>query len=330
MSVRDISIVVPVCNEQDSLETLLREIHEVARARDYAVQVVFVDDGSTDHSWQVINRLAEDDPTVGGVRFRRNSGKAAALMAGFAVARGELVVTMDADLQDPPQELPNLIERIDAGFDVVSGWKRHRLDPWHKVYPSHVFNRLISRLTGVRLHDHVCGLKCYRRKVASDLRIYGEQHRFLGVLAAARGYRVTEVPTLHRRRTTGVGKYGFSRFAKGFLDLLTVMALTRFRWRPQHMIGVIGLWAIAGLVPLLPLLLLLQRYVPFVALPLTVLLTVGLLGCTLIAIGLTAELVVAERPLTDLYEVTECTGWCARREPAKTLDPVAVPDDDTA
>jgi len=312
--------VVPVYNEQDSLDTLVREIREVAAAQDYDVHLLFVDDGSTDASWLRIKTLAEANPAIGGLRFRRNEGKAAALMAGFAATRGDVVFTMDADLQDPPQEMPRLIERLDQGYDVVSGYKQRRLDPWHKVYPSRVFNRIIGLLTGVHLHDHVCGLKVYRRKVLPDLRIYGELHRFLGVLAAAHGHRVTEIPTLHRARTSGVGKYGFSRFAKGFLDLITVLTLTRFRWRPQHLIGVIGLWVVVGgsLVALESLLL-----------PSRVLsaLIVPLLGVLLIAVGLVAELIVAERPLGSLYEIAERTGWCTQQKTASQLDPVAVSHD---
>ncbi|NLX22248.1 MAG: glycosyltransferase family 2 protein [Phycisphaerae bacterium] len=312
--------MVPVYNEQDSLDTLVREIREVAAAQDYDVHLLFVDDGSTDASWLRIKTLAEANPAIGGLRFRRNEGKAAALMAGFAATRGDVVFTMDADLQDPPQEMPRLIERLDQGYDVVSGYKQRRLDPWHKVYPSRVFNRIIGLLTGVHLHDHVCGLKVYRRKVLPDLRIYGELHRFLGVLAAAHGHRVTEIPTLHRARTSGVGKYGFSRFAKGFLDLITVLTLTRFRWRPQHLIGVIGLWVVVGgsLVALESLLL-----------PSRVLsaLIVPLLGVLLIAVGLVAELIVAERPLGSLYEIAERTGWCTQQKTASQLDPVAVSHD---
>jgi len=317
---RSVGIVVPVYNEQDSLDTLVREIREVAAAQDYDVHLLFVDDGSTDASWLRIKTLAEANPAIGGLRFRRNEGKAAALMAGFAATRGDVVFTMDADLQDPPQEMPRLIERLDQGYDVVSGYKQRRLDPWHKVYPSRVFNRIIGLLTGVHLHDHVCGLKVYRRKVLPDLRIYGELHRFLGVLAAAHGHRVTEIPTLHRARTSGVGKYGFSRFAKGFLDLITVLTLTRFRWRPQHLIGVIGLWVVVGgsLVALESLLL-----------PSRVLsaLIVPLLGVLLIAVGLVAELIVAERPLGSLYEIAERTGWCTQQKTASQLDPVAVSHD---
>lgn len=320
MKRRSVGIVVPVYNEQDSLDTLVREIREVAAAQDYDVRLLFVDDGSTDASWSRIKTLAEADPAIGGLRFRRNEGKAAALMAGFAATRGDVVFTMDADLQDPPQEMPRLLERLDQGFDVVSGYKQRRLDPWHKVYPSRVFNRIIGLLTGVHLHDHVCGLKVYRRKVLPDLRIYGELHRFLGVLAAAHGHRVTEIPTLHRPRTSGVGKYGFSRFAKGFLDLITVLTLTRFRWRPQHLIGVIGLWVVVGgSLVALGSLVLPSRVLPALIVP--------LLGLLLIAVGLVAELIVAERPLGSLYEIAERAGWCAQQKIAPQLDPMAVSHD---
>ena len=316
MDSRLISIVVPVFNEQLSLEPLAREIREVAASHTLNVQIVFVDDGSTDESWSVIQRLAEADATVGGMRFRRNAGKAAALMAGFAAARGDAVVTMDADLQDPPSEIPRLIEKLDAGFDVVSGWKQHRLDPWHKVYTSRVFNKLIDWLTGLRLHDHVCGLKAYRGEVARQLRIHGELHRFIMVLAAAKGYRVTEIPTLHRPRTTGVGKYGFSRFTKGLLDLITVLVVTRYRWRPQHLIGGVGVW-IAVLAGLLYLAMFLSLWLTPLAFGL------GLIAAllffivpflTLIAIGLIAELAVAERPLDGLYDVADRAGWCAQQQ----------------
>ncbi|MBP7937113.1 MAG: glycosyltransferase family 2 protein [Phycisphaerae bacterium] len=327
LGARLISIVVPVYNEQDSLETLVGEIREVTQALGLNIEIVFVDDGSRDASWATIQRLAQDDLRLGGIRFRRNAGKAAALMAGFASARGELVLTMDADLQDPPQEIPRLLAKLDEGLDVVSGWKQRRLDPWHKVYPSRVFNRVIGLLTGVRLHDHVCGLKLYRREVLNNLRIHGELHRFLGVLAAAHGYKVAEIPTLHRARTRGVGKYGFSRFAKGFLDLITVLVLTRYRWRPQHLIGVAGLWTII-LSPLLALAvwILNTRYLSPAVLDAVRLAMAGILaGVFLAAIGLTAELVVAQRPPVGLYEVAERTGWCVTSAAASTLDPKTPP-----
>jgi len=299
--------VVPVFNEELSLETLLREIQQVAKREDYDVRVLFVDDGSTDNTWATITQFAANNPAVGGVRFRQNFGKSAALMAGFAEAQGEVVFTMDADLQDPPEEMPRLLRKIDVGYDVVSGWKQDRHDPWHKVYPSRIFNALISLMTGVELHDHVCGLKCYRHGVLKYLRIYGEFHRFLGVLAGHHGFKVTEVPTQHRPRTTGYSKYGFSRFAKGFMDLFTVIMLTRYAHRPQHLIGVTGLW----LLLLSPILMLL----PFLAIP--------MLALTLVAGGLLAGLIVAQQPSDNLYEITERTGWCA----AESTDDLVTNDD---
>ena len=188
-----------------------------------------------------IAALARQHPWVHGIRFRRNFGKAAALSAGFKAARGDLILTVDADLQDDPKEIPQFLKAMEGGLDVVSGWKQVRHDPWHKVWPSRVFNFLVSWLTGVRLHDHNCGFKCYRAEVFREVRLYGELHRFIPVLAAARGFRVGELVIQHRPRQFGHSKYGLSRLIKGFLDLLTVKFLTGFGQRPQHLLGTIGL-----------------------------------------------------------------------------------------
>jgi len=236
-----ISVVIPVFDEFGSLEELHRELSEVAATRGYDLQIIMVDDGSTDGSWGMIERLAADDPRVLGIRFRRNFGKAAALSAGFDAAAGDIIVTMDADLQDSPAEIPKLLARLDEGLDVVSGWKLQRYDPWHKRWPSKVFNALVGRLTGVRLHDHNCGLKAFRRDVIHEIRLYGELHRFVPVLAAARGFRIGETPVEHRPRRSGRSKYGWSRLPKGLLDLLTVQFITRFGQRPQHWLGSVGL-----------------------------------------------------------------------------------------
>ena len=194
-----LSIVIPVFNEAESLATLHQELSAVAAAEGYDLDVVFVDDGSTDGSWDVIRRLAESDRShVCGLRFRRNFGKAAALIAGFDQARGELVMTLDADLQDDPREIPRFLAKMAENLDVVSGWKQVRHDPWHKVMPSRVFNWMVSALTGVKLHDHNCGMKCYRREIFEEVRLYGELHRFVPVLAAARGFRVGEIVINHR------------------------------------------------------------------------------------------------------------------------------------
>ena len=232
-----ISIVIPALNEVGSLEQLYQEIESVAQEHGYELQIVIIDDGSTDGTWQRIEQLSADDPRVLGIRFRRNFGKAAALSAGFDAAEGEIVVTLDADLQDVPAEIPKLVARLDDNLDVVCGWKKRRHDPWHKVWPSKVFNFLVGKLSGLKLHDHNCGLKCFRREVINEVRLYGELHRFVPVLAEARGFRVGEVEVLHRPRTTGVSKYGWSRIPKGLLDLLTVRFITRYGDRPQHLLG---------------------------------------------------------------------------------------------
>ena len=240
-----ISVVVPSLNEAESLEQLYSELKVVAEKNQYELQIIFVDDGSTDHSWQIIEKLSAGDEGVLGIRFRRNFGKAAALSAGFDAAEGEVLITMDADLQDDPAEIPLLLAKLEQGFDVVSGWKQQRQDPWDKVWPSIVFNWLVGWLTGVKLHDHNCGLKCYRRDVIHEVRLYGELHRFIPVLAASRGFRVGEVVVEHRPRKHGKSKYGWSRIPKGLLDLLTVKFITRFGHRPQHWLGTAGLVSLA-------------------------------------------------------------------------------------
>src|SRR5215204_3591178 len=236
-----LSAVIPVLNEAESLAALHAELSAVAAQHGYDLEIVFVDDGSTDGSWPEIERLSAVDPRVRGIRFRRNFGKAAALSAGFEAARGEVVVTLDADLQDDPREIPRFLAEIDKGLDCISGWKQVRHDPWHKVGPSRVFNWLVGALTGVKLHDHNCGFKCYRREIFSEVRLYGELHRFVPVLAAARGWKVSEIVVNHRARKFGSSKYGVRRFVKGFLDLLTVYFLTGFDQRPQHLLGTLGI-----------------------------------------------------------------------------------------
>ena len=237
-----ISVVIPVHNEKESLAALHAELAAVFDDGAHGpAEFLFVDDGSRDGSWEVLGELARTDPRVGAIRFRRNFGKAAALVAGFQSARGAFVFTMDGDLQDDPAEIPRFLDELGRGYDVISGWKKVRYDPWHKVYPSRVFNAMVSGLTGCRLHDHNCGFKVYRREVLDEVGIYGELHRFIPVLAHARGFRVGEVEVRHRPRRHGRSKYGLSRLLKGFLDLLTVRFLTRFSQRPLHVLGGLGL-----------------------------------------------------------------------------------------
>ncbi len=236
-----LSIIIPVFNEHESLVQLHAEITKVCVPAQIEHEIIFVDDGSKDGSWQIIQQLSQTDSRVSGIRFRRNFGKAAALTAGMSAAQGDLLMMMDADLQDDPIEIPRFLARIEDGFDVVNGWKVRRLDPWHKVYPSKVFNWMVGRLTGLKLHDHNCGFKCFRKEVSSEIRLYGELHRFVPVLAFARGFSVSEIEVHHRSRQFGYSKYGFNRFIRGFLDLLTVKFLTGFGQRPQHLLGTTGL-----------------------------------------------------------------------------------------
>ena len=313
-----LSTVIPVYNEVESLAALHAELDRVASENNYNLDIIFIDDGSTDGSWQEIRKLAATDDRVRGIRFRRNFGKAAALSAGFNAARGELVMTLDADLQDDPREIPRFLERMAGNYDVVSGWKQIRHDPWHKVLPSRVFNRLVSSLTGVYLHDHNCGMKCYRRGIFNEVRLYGELHRFVPVLAHARGYRIGEVVINHRPRRFGKSKYGLRRFVKGFLDLLTVKFLTGFGQRPQHLLGTIGLLSFvvgaAGLMYLAVYWLRMQlwpepNWLPLHQRPAVIYFVAALLlGGQLMSIGFLAELITAYQGRdTDTYSIAEQT-----------------------
>lgn len=236
-----LSAVIPVYNERESLPVLHAELRDVARGAGYELECIFVDDGSTDDSWQTIRALCQQDPRNRGIRFRHNRGKAAAMAAGFAISGGQIVATLDADLQDNPHELPHLMAVLDSGVDLVVGWKQVRHDPWHKVFPSRVFNALVGWVTGVHLHDVNCGLKLMRRDVVDAVPLYGELHRFVPVLAAAKGFRVGEVVVEHRARRFGHSKYGMRRFLKGLFDLATVKFVTTYGERPQHLFGTAGL-----------------------------------------------------------------------------------------
>jgi glycosyltransferase involved in cell wall biosynthesis len=325
-----LSVVIPAHNEKDSVEALHGELSASLALVGMEAEIIFIDDGSTDATWQVIAELARRDPRVRGLRFRRNFGKAAALSAGFRSATGDLILTLDADLQDDPKEIPAFLAAIKGGLDVVSGWKQVRHDPWHKVWPSRVFNGMVSWLTKVKLHDHNCGMKCYRKEVLREVRLYGELHRFIPVLAAARGFKVGEVVIRHRPRQFGQSKYGMRRFVKGFLDLLTVKFLTDFSHRPQHVLGTLGLGAFfvggliltylagvwvwrmthrdAGLEPLH------QRALLFYGLGLL------LLGAQFLSMGFLAELLTAfnHRP-EDAYSVAERTDFSPPQSPLAPL-----------
>ena len=235
-----ISVVVPLLNEEHSLETLYHEIANALEPLDHGFEVIFVDDGSTDGSLSVLSRMHDELPNVVVIHLRRNFGKAAALQAGFLEAKGDLVITIDADLQDDPAEIPKLLAKLDEGFDLVSGWKTRRNDPFLRRVFSRIFNWSTGVISGVRLHDVNCGLKAYRAEVLQGLRIYGELHRFIPVLASYQGYRVAEIPVNHRARQHGSSRYGPERYIRGFFDLLSVTFMGRYRYRPLHLFGGIG------------------------------------------------------------------------------------------
>ena len=220
---------------------LFDELQAALEPLDQPWEAVFVDDGSTDGSFAALTRLHNAKDNVRVVRLRRNFGKAAALAAGFTQARGDIVVTIDADLQDDPAEIPRLLAKLDEGFDLVSGWKAHRRDPLSRRALSRIFNWVTSRVSGLRLHDMNCGLKAYRAEVVKELRLYGELHRFIPVLAHYRGHRIAELPVNHRPREHGRSRYGVERYLRGFLDLLTVSFIGRYRHRPLHLFGGLGL-----------------------------------------------------------------------------------------
>jgi glycosyltransferase involved in cell wall biosynthesis len=236
-----ISVVVPVHNEERSVALLYDELRSALEPLEREWELIFVDDGSTDGSFAALTRLHAAADNVRVVRLRRNFGKAAALVAGFDQARGDTIVTLDGDLQDDPAEIPRLLAKLDEGFDLVTGWKRHRRDPLSRRIGSRIFNTVTSRLSGVRLHDMNCGLKAYRAEVVRGLRIYGELHRFIPVLAHYRGFRIAELGVNHRPREHGRSRYGFERYLRGFLDLLTVSFIGRYRQRPLHLFGGLGL-----------------------------------------------------------------------------------------
>lgn len=237
-----LSVVVPVYNEEESLPELFDWVSRVAEENDYSFEVLFVDDGSTDHSWEVITSLFQHDKRAKGIRFNRNYGKSAALHTGFQEASGEVVITMDADLQDSPNEIPELVRMIiDEDYQLVSGWKRKRRDPLGKTIPSKFFNAVTRKVSGIELHDFNCGLKAYKNQVVKNIEVYGEMHRYIPLIAKWNGfYRIAEKEVAHQPRKYGKTKFGLERFLNGFLDLISVSFVTRFRKNPMHFFGLLG------------------------------------------------------------------------------------------
>jgi len=305
-----LSIVIPVYNERDTLAPLTAGILE--HAGDHTVHLLFVDDGSRDGSAEELDRLASEHPEVEVIRLRGNFGKSAALAAGFAHADGEVVITMDSDLQDDPQEIPRFLEQIEAGYDVVCGWKKSRRDPWHKVWPSHAYNGFVSWLFQLPIHDVNCGFKAFRIEVVKKLQVYGEMHRLIPVMAHNLNYRVGEIPVTHHKRQYGVSKFGFERFSRGAVDVLTMWFLSRYQHQPAHFFGKTGFMqcglGLAALLLALWGLLRGQGSEAFVAATGAVGVVLVVNGVGFVGIGLLAELVLRHFVRIDPELYTEEPG----------------------
>jgi glycosyltransferase involved in cell wall biosynthesis len=313
----DISIVVPLLNEQESLPELLTEVAAVMRIEGFSWEIIMVDDGSTDESWEVIQDLKARFPQIRGIRFRRNYGKSPALHVAFQACRGDVVITMDADLQDRPKHIPQFVKMIqEEGFDLVSGWKQNRQDPPSKTIPTKLYNGVNRMVSGVRLHDMNCGFKAYRNQVVKSIEVYGEMHRYIPVIAKAAGFKkIGELRVDHIARKFGKSKFGMERFINGFLDLLTITFLTRYAKRPMHFFGFWGVVASGlggGLLATLYLLKLIGitgLIEPFHIsghIPALFLGTVSfLLGILLLSTGLLAELIGRNSANRNEYLIAE-------------------------
>lgn len=303
----DISVVVPALNEAESLPELCDRIHESISSMGLNYEVVVVDDGSTDGTAAIVKSLSEVNPALHCIEFTRNYGKAAALSAGFSAAAGRFIITMDADLQDDPAEIPKLIAKLEEGYDLVSGWKKKRKDSFIKNNTSKIFNAVTSMSTGLKLHDFNCGLKAYRADAARAVRLYGEMHRYIPAQAHLQGYRVTEIPVHHRERKYGVTKYGSSRFINGFLDLMTLLFLSARSTSPLHFFGRIGVFlTVIGGGILTGFLIHWMTGHGLRIRPLMLLgVTLVILAVQFVSLGLIAELIVAGRNPESEYRVRQ-------------------------
>jgi glycosyltransferase involved in cell wall biosynthesis len=316
----ELSVVVPLLNERGSLPVLVERLHQVIGSMQLAYEIILVDDGSTDGSWEVVQELAEADPRVKGIRFGRNYGKSPALNEGFKAAAGAVVITMDADLQDDPDEVPELYRMVrEKGFDLVSGWKKKRHDPLSKTIPTKLYNWATRRLSGVKLHDFNCGLKAYRNEVVKSIEVYGEMHRYIPVMAHKEGFRkIGEKVVKHHPRRFGHTKFGMDRFMNGFLDLLTISFVSRFGRRPMHFFGSLGtLMFLLGagatawlLISKLWHLFVLHRPAPLVSSQAIfyVALTAMIIGVQLFTMGFVAELVGRNSAYRNTYRITSRIG----------------------
>lgn len=245
-----ISVVIPLLNEEGNLKLLYQKLTEVLQAEGQPYEIIFVNDGSTDNSPRILNELFQADPAVQVIHFQQNFGKTAGLVAGFRHSRGEIIITLDADLQDDPAEIPAMLNKLSEGYDLVAAWRYHRQDPIDKTWPSRIFNWGVSTFSGVRLHDFNCGFKVYRRPVTERIPLYSDFHRFIPVLAVGQGFRATELPVQHHPRHAGVSKYGAGRTIRGLLDFITVLFLTTYLKHPLRLFGVAGLamFGLGGLI----------------------------------------------------------------------------------
>lgn len=303
-----VSVIVPLLNEDESLPELHRQLTGVLHGLGKPYEIIYVDDGSTDRSFEVLEGFHYADKRVKVIRFRRNFGKSAALSVGFREARGNVVITMDADLQDDPAEIPSLIEALGTSYDLISGWKKKRFDPLTKTIPSKFFNYVTAKMTGIPIHDFNCGLKAYRQEVVKEVQVYGELHRYIPALAHWAGYRVGEKPVQHRPRKYGSTKFGIARFFRGFLDLLTVLFTTRYIRRPLHLFGVWGgvmLVAGAGIVGYLSV----EWFLGRTSLSNRPLFLVGFLfiitGVQFVSIGLLGEMISRQQISTQTYAIRD-------------------------
>ncbi len=288
-----LSFVIPVLNEEQSLRRLTSEI--IANRPPHAYEIIYIDDGSNDGSFAVMTELCGKDPHVRVVKFRRNFGKAAALQYGFQIARGEVIFTLDADLQDNPVEIPKFLAKLEEGWDLVSGWKKKRHDPLHKVLPSRFFNYVTARAFGLKLKDYNCGFKAYSRELAKELHLYGEMHRYIPALANSLGFRVTEIPVEHRKREFGHSKYGMERYLRGFFDLLTVKMVTQYVKSPLYLFGRLGVIStLLGLACLIWMAVVKIFYAQPISNRLPLFLGIALLlgGLQFISLGLISELII--------------------------------------
>lgn len=318
------SFVIPFFNESESLEILYREIVEECERLNHSIEFVFVDDGSDDGGDKVVRELAKRDDRISLIRFRRNFGKSAALSAGFREAVGEIVFSMDADLQDNPCEIGNFLAKLDDGYDCVTGWKQVRNDPIDKTMPSKLFNGAVNKTFGLELNDHNCGFKAYRREVLAELEMYGELHRFVPALLHARGFKVGQIPVEHRARRFGKSKFGTKRLIKGALDLVTVWLTTRYAARPLHLFGGGGLLlsTVGGAILAYLSVLWLIGAGPIGDRPLLMLgMLLVLFGGQMISVGLVAE-VVLRRTIDekDKYSIAERSGAVLQRDLSKWVE----------